>query len=467
MIRLSPPSAVRWIARTLEEAGFETWAVGGAVRDALAGHPSQDWDLTTRATPKEMRKLFRRTVPIGVDHGTMGILDREGTLYEVTTFRRDVETTGRHAKVAFADRIEEDLARRDFTINAVAWHPLREELFDPFGGVADMEARRLRTVGVPAERFAEDYLRILRALRFAGVFALAIEEESWTALMEAVPRMGILSPERVREELEKVLAGPTPSRSLTLYADSGALAFLYPELAALVGHPSPGRAGDEWELALRTVDRTPSRSPSLRWGALLQGVGLPGEAATREEVAHRGVIRAASLLERLRSSKARIREVGGWVARARFLPAPDADDAELRRWLAGAGRASLGGILRIRGAMARADAEAADRPAGDPRTNRRATDLPLTLDEMATLSRRLRALASAGTPLEVGDLAFDGRELIRMGYRPSPLFGEVLGYLLDRVLDDPALNEETRLAPLAVEWLKERGVEPGGRGGER
>src|SRR5690606_14370270 len=151
------PQAVREITRRLEEAGYQTWAVGGAVRDAVLGLPAGDWDLATRARPHEVRRLFRRTVPIGIEHGTVGVLGRDGVLYEVTTFRRDVETFGRHAVVEFADTVEEDLARRDFTLNALAWHPLTAELKDPFGGLRDLEERRLRTVGRPEERFAEDY----------------------------------------------------------------------------------------------------------------------------------------------------------------------------------------------------------------------------------------------------------------------------------------------------------------------
>ncbi|SVE33298.1 uncharacterized protein METZ01_LOCUS486152, partial [marine metagenome] len=155
----SAPQAVHWIVQELDKAGYETWAVGGAVRDMLLGRPSSDWDLATSARPEQVQKVFRRTVSLGVEHGTVGVLSRNGTLYEVTTFRRDVETDGRHAVVSFADTIEEDLARRDFTINAVAWHPLRANLVDPFGGMGDLQERVLRTVGVPEERFREDYLR--------------------------------------------------------------------------------------------------------------------------------------------------------------------------------------------------------------------------------------------------------------------------------------------------------------------
>ena len=170
--RPDAPPAATWIVRTLEEAGHETWAVGGAVRDVLLGRPAGDWDLTTHARPTDVRRIFRRTIPIGVEHGTVGVLARDGTMYEVTTFRKDVQTDGRHAVVEFASTLDEDLARRDFTINAIAWHPLREELRDPFGGAVDLGHGVLRTVGAPEERFREDYLRVLRALRFAGRFGL-------------------------------------------------------------------------------------------------------------------------------------------------------------------------------------------------------------------------------------------------------------------------------------------------------
>ena len=243
-----PPAAtdsVRWVIRKLERAGFETWAVGGIVRDALAGRPARidDWDLATRARPEQMRAVFGRVVPIGVEHGTMGVLTRE-RMYEVTTFRRDVETFGRRATVEFADDIEEDLARRDFTINAIAWHPLRREMRDPFGGVNDLAAGTLRTVGDARTRFAEDFLRILRALRFAGCFALAIEPNTWAALCEHRRHLADLSPERVREELTKILGSARPSRALSLYAAAGVLPILYPELARCLSRHEQDRLDD-------------------------------------------------------------------------------------------------------------------------------------------------------------------------------------------------------------------------------
>src|SRR5918996_1093130 len=139
MPSLSPPGPVLDIAKRLENAGFETWCVGGAVRDALLGHAGLDWDLATAATPQEVRKLFRRTVPVGIEHGTIGVLDAQGRMHEVTTFRRDVQTDGRHAVVEFGASLRDDLARRDFTINAIAYSPARETLHDPFAGRADLD----------------------------------------------------------------------------------------------------------------------------------------------------------------------------------------------------------------------------------------------------------------------------------------------------------------------------------------
>lgn len=395
----SPPPAVRWITRTLEEAGYETWTVGGAVRDVLMGRPAGDWDLTTRARPDDMRRLFRRTVPIGVDHGTVGVLARDGTMFEVTTFRRDVETDGRHAVVAFADRVEDDLARRDFTINAVAWHALTGRYLDPYGGREDMSAGRLRTVGEPRERFAEDYLRILRALRFAGRFGLEVDPATWDAMVAGVSSLPSLSAERVRDELLKVLdADPRPSTALGLYVRSGATAVLYPELERV-------RDAEAWGAALATVDHLPPGRPLLRLAALLTPL-------SRRE--------AAQLLVRLRLSNADTDRVAH-VAGAGPLPGCAASDAELRRWLSRTGPAHLPPVARLELATARAT------PAGDP-------------GEVVGVWRRLRGVARARPPLDVGDLAIGGRDLIGLGLRPGPRFKEILRTLLDQVLEAPERN---------------------------
>src|SRR5215218_785852 len=170
MPSLAIPRAVQRIAERLEEAGYETWCVGGAVRDAMLGHPHLDWDLATAATPQQVQKGFRRTVPVGIDFGTVGVLDDAGVMHEVTTFRRDVRTDGRHAEVEFGASLDDDLARRDFTINAIAYSPKCNVLHDPFGGRRDLMLGVVRAVGDPRTRMREDRLRALRAIRFAGCF---------------------------------------------------------------------------------------------------------------------------------------------------------------------------------------------------------------------------------------------------------------------------------------------------------
>jgi tRNA nucleotidyltransferase (CCA-adding enzyme) len=442
-IDLRPPAEVRWIVRRMEEAGFSTWAVGGAVRDALAGRRPGDWDLATSARPHDVQRVFRRTVPVGIDHGTVGVLGRDGRMYEVTTFRRDVETFGRHAVVAFADAIDEDLERRDFTINAVAWHPLTHRVFDPHVGRLDLERGVLRTVGEPAERFAEDRLRVLRALRFAGRFGLRIEPRTWAALSHAAPALAHLSAERVREELTKVLAElPRPSVSLRLYAESGALRDWYPELEAC--RSVRDRYGDTvWEHSLMVVDALPRHRAALRLVALLHDIGKPPTARDTPrgpgfpDHAAAGAAMARGVLRRLKASNAEMDRAVHLIAHHAGFPSPDAAPAEVRHWLRLVGRPYLFDLFRLRFADARARSEAG--------AHKLATALQLF--------RRARAILREQPPLEVGDLAIGGAELRGLGLRPGPRFGQILRELLERALRDPALNTPERLLAIVREEL--------------
>lgn len=447
-IDLNPPKAVRRIARRLEEAGYETWAVGGAVRDRVAGRPAGDWDLATRATPQEVMRVFRRTVPVGVDHGTVGVLDG-GHMYEVTTFRRDVETFGRHAVVEFAERLEEDLSRRDFTINALAWHPLRGELVDPFHGRKDLQEGRLRTVGAAAERFAEDYLRILRALRFAGQFELEIDPSTWDALTAAVEHLTELSAERVREELYKVLANiRRASWALDLYRRSGVLYVLYSELAALSGEPHPDSSRDLWELSIIAVDTLPPGRVLARLAALLHAVGMPpartrdlrgGWRYTGHEIL--GGRKAEDMLRRLKASNADTERVARLVRHQPDLFPPDSPDTVVRRWLRHVGPDLVNDLFRLRFALWRAGNEES--------AEVRPEDL---LERWQKVRRVLRQRPALGT----NDLAVGGAELKAAGLTPGPRFGEILADLLERVTDDPSLNREDRLLEIVRrEWMDE------------
>ena len=449
-VTLQPPAAVTEITERLEKSGFETWAVGGSVRDALLGpaapgkHKPGDWDLATRARPDDVRRLFKRTVPVGIEHGTVGVLARDGIMYEVTTFRRDIETFGRHAVVAFADTIDEDLSRRDFTFNALAWHPLQEELRDPFHGLDDLRAGVLRTVGNPRERFAEDYLRILRGLRFAGHFVLQIDPETWEALQAGTPNLASLSAERVREELWKIFTNTRhASAALKLYASTGALAVLYPELVPLIGlHESGESHPDAWEETVATVDALPINRPVLRMAALLHKIGLPA-ARTRDLrggwrfTGHEqiGARKAEELMRRLKTSNSDAERVVTLVARQSQLFPPDAPPSGIRRWLMHVEPTFVRDLFRLRIAMWRA------RPVAGGE------------QDITHRWRRAHAALLEHPVLDPGGLAIDGSDLKQLGLTPGPRFGEILRSLLERVIEQPALNTKEQLLGIVQKEL--------------
>jgi tRNA nucleotidyltransferase/poly(A) polymerase len=437
VVELKPPAAVLDIAQRLQSHGHQAWAVGGAVRDALLDRHGDDWDLATDALPETVRRIFRRTFPIGIAHGTVGVLGSDRVLYEVTTFRRDVETFGRHAVVAFAEHLEDDLARRDFTINAIAWNPLTGEIRDPYGGVQDLQGRTLRTVGNPAERFAEDYLRVLRALRFAGHFQLVVESETWQALKDAVPQLGMLSAERVREELWKVLSKTrAASTTLRLYADAGVLSQLFPELAATVGIDVAG-ARDAWDISLAGVDAIPPRRTLLRVAALLHALGYPGARARDLRGGWRytgheaiGARHAEAVMRRLKASNVDIERVTELVRKQSDLFPPDAPPAGVRRWFLHVPPALVNDFFRLRIALWRA--------------------WPVAGGDRDLLERWRKAHAERlrHPILTLSGLAIDGHDLRDLGIEPGPRYSRILQHLLDCVIQQPALNTREQLLAL-------------------
>jgi tRNA nucleotidyltransferase (CCA-adding enzyme) len=385
---LEIPEPILEIARTLEGAGFEAWCVGGTLRDTLLGHPQSDYDIATTAMPEQVQALFPKTIGVGIKYGTVGVLDRKRELHEVTTFRRDVATDGRHAVVAYGVALEDDLARRDFTINAIAYHPLRHEWRDPFGGARDLEHRLVRAVGDPAQRFREDYLRILRALRFAARFDFSIDPRTWEAARAAAPGLARLSAERVRDEWFKSLR---TARSLTqlvsLWKEVGAASEWIPELDAELGSSA-------------TI---PTPSPSERDPVLLTALLCSSPAA---------------VLTRLKASNAEI-------DRARALEAgPEApsgnDERSVRRWLAQTGESAddLSALWSLR-------------HRGDP-----------------PWGEAVRKIRRRGDALTRTDLAVSGSDMESLG-ASGPRIGQMLAGLLDQVLEDPALNTKDRLLDLA------------------
>ena len=382
--RLPIPDAVLRIAKQLEGAGYETWCVGGAIRDNLLGVENHDFDLTTAAPPGEVQRLFKRTVPVGIEHGTVAVLDQQNRQHEVTTFRKDIKTDGRHAVVEFGVSLMDDLARRDFTINAIAYHPIRHEWRDPFHGADDLEHKLIRSVGDANWRFQEDYLRILRALRFSARFEFRIHSRTLEAAKANVQGLAQLSAERVRDEWFKGIAtAKRVSKLLTLWIDVGAARIWLPEI--------PG--GGKRETG--NVDKLPR-------DAVLVTAYLASDPA--------------SLLTRLKSSNKdieRARAIGQWRDKypdPRHLP-------EVRKWLSQVGEYADDLLALLPGlAVSR---------------------FPFPVSRLPKVVAAVRA---AKDPLTVKDLAVKGDDLLAAGVRPGPQVGETLERLLAEVLEDPSRN---------------------------
>lgn len=419
---LSPPKPVLEIAADLEHAGYEAWCVGGAIRDALLGHPDLDWDLATSATPAEVREIFghRRTIPVGIEFGTVGVLDRHGTMHEVTTFRRDVRTDGRHAEVEFGVSLDDDLARRDFTINAIAYSPKRDEIRDPFEGRADLGRRIVRAVGDAHARMREDRLRALRAIRFAARFDFAIDPATHRAIEDSAPALDRLSRERIKQELDKTMEQVRrPSAALATWRAVGAFKTLIPALDAL---PREAFAVVDC-LAMPGVSRRPARR-AIRYAGLFASLA-PTDAAeilTGLRAARHEIQLVSALVDRWKT-------LGGEMSSA-LEAGRRPNDAMVRAWVAAVGRLQIGPFMRLASGM-----WSAAHAAGDPSPS---------AGDIHALHRRLLASALRD-PVDLGSLAVDGDDLRRAGIPPGPGLGRILQALLVAVIADPDRN--------AADWL--------------
>ncbi len=407
--RLDIPTDVLEIARTLEDAGHEAWCVGGAIRDTLLGEPNTDYDVATSATPDVVQRLFRHTVPVGERFGTVAVRTRRRH-HEVTTFRRDVQTDGRHAVVEYGASLDEDLARRDFTINAIAYHPLRHEWRDPFDGVADLERRVVRAVGDPVQRFREDYLRILRALRFAARFEFAIDPATWEAIKSEVGGLAQLSAERVREEWFKGLrTARSVRRLLELWITSGARKTWLPELlgeaplSIQAGPPPAAPAATPHPWVGRLADRG-SVLPAIEEG---HGAGLPRDPVLLTILL---CLDPVAVLVRLKAANAEIARAAAVLTGA---SEPEGNSpVAVRRWMAAVGDAvdDLTSLWRLRHGAP---------PLWEP---------------------VVRGIRERGEPLTRKQLAVSGNDLRAVGVPAGPQMGVVLDRLLSLVVDDPSLN---------------------------
>jgi putative nucleotidyltransferase with HDIG domain len=433
------PPRVADLIDHLIAAGHAAFVVGGSLRDTLLGRPPEDWDLATDALPERLVSLFHGAVYEN-RFGTVAVR-RDDDVFEITTFRteHDYADFRRPHRVEFGDDLRADLARRDFTINAMAWgrgpDDAGNHLVDPFGGREDLASRTLRAVGDPDARFREDALRMVRAVRLAATLDVTIDPATLAAITANAELVGRLSNERIGGELAKLLAAPAPSVGLRLAKLTGILAVISPELAAQPGIPQNKVPGEDlWDHTLRAVDAAPTDRPIVRLAALLHDIGKPSTQADGRFHHHdaAGAALVESLLRRLRYPRPAADEVTHLVRHHMFLVDPDATDAAIRRFIKRIGPDRLDALFALR----RADDIGSGMPPDAPK--------------LLAFRARVDAELAAEVALERNALAIDGSDLIgELDLEPGPTLGRVLDELVERVIADPGLNERGSLLLLA------------------
>ncbi|MFW5811727.1 MAG: CCA tRNA nucleotidyltransferase [Alkalispirochaetaceae bacterium] len=434
-------------AQRFSDAGFELYLVGGAVRSMLLKKQPVDFDFATNATPRQVKDLFRRVIPTGEAHGTVTVIFR-GSHYEVTTYRTETAySDGRHPDtVTFASSIEEDLSRRDFTVNAIALRLPSGETKDPFSGREDLRNGIIRAIGDPAERFAEDGLRLMRAIRFATQLDFAVDEATFEAIGAEAHRLEVIARERVRDELQKILLSDRPSRGLSLLEETRLLNQIIPELSSSRGKSQGSDSTfDLFEHSLEVVRFTPAEL-DLRLAALFHDLA---KAWTREE-SEDGRLAfpdhdklsaevAERRMEELRFPRKTIAAVSTLVRHHMFSYSSEQGDASIRRMVSRLGAETIFRLITLR----RADV------AGK---RGRLVAVP----QMDELEDRLKRVLSQDAALSRKDLAVNGKDLMNAGIPKGPKLGLVLDELLETVLDDPEMNSPEKLLPLGMRIYRER-----------
>jgi len=430
------------VVERLVDAGHEAYPVGGGVRDLLLGRRVVDWDVATAARPEEVQNLFERVIPTGIAHGTVTVLFGKSKI-EVTTFRGDLGySDGRHPdEVNFLKSLPEDLKRRDFTVNAMAWDLGKQRLIDPLGGRRDLKRSLIKAVGEADRRFSEDGLRPMRAVRFACVLGFDIEKQTFEAISKSLKVFRKVAPERIRDELLKILASRQAARGIELLRLSDLLAEIIPEILETVGfEQNHFHRYDVYEHTLKCLERARGDGV-LKLAVLLHDIGKPqaaeGPAGERTFYRHEAKSSelAARIMRRLRFSnleRARARKL---IEEHMFHYEPQWTDGAVRRLVRRVGPDRLEDLWEMR----RADAWGRGMGVRD------------TLGNLKALKNRVAKVLAENATLKVTDLALDGEDVMRiLRCGPGPRIGEVLEALLERVLDDPALNcrqELERLIP--------------------
>lgn len=440
-MQIQLPDKVHHIINTLEEAGYEAYAVGGCVRDSILGRKPDDWDITTSAKPEEIKRLFPRTVDTGIKHGTVTVL-LGGEGFEVTTYRVDgVYEDGRHpSEVTFTASLKEDLKRRDFTINAIAYNA-RTGLVDLYGGLADIENRVIRCVGIAGERFDEDALRMLRAVRFSAQLSFRIEEATGEAVKALAPNLQKISAERIQVELVKLVTSPNPDYLRTAY-ELGITAQILPEFDLCMETPQRHKhhCYDVGEHILHSmIEVGPDKV--LRLGMLFHDIGKPQTLTidpdgTTHNKRHpfEGEKITRKVMRRLKFDNDTTDKVTKLVLYHDYDIAPT--EAGVRRAINRMGEDIFAMIFTVR----RADIAAQSDYMREEK-----------LAKVAYIEKLYSEILARKDAVTLKDLAISGNDLIAEGMPPGRQIGETLSALLERVLDDPSLNTREILLKLYKE----------------
>lgn len=433
------PERVIQILEKLESAGYEAWCVGGAVRDLLLGREPGDWDVTTNALPEAVLELFApHAVPTGLQHGTVTVGGGRGV--EITTYRRDGEylDNRRPESVEFTSSLKEDLARRDFTVNAIAMDR-SGNLYDPWGGQGDLAAGIIRAVGEPSARFGEDALRIMRGLRFASRLGFVIESQTSEAIHRCAPLLKNIAVERLNVEMTGLLCGNHAAQVLLEYPD--VLGVFMPEILPCVGFEQRSKYHiyNVWEHTARAVESV-EHEPVLRWTMLLHDLGKPDTFTVDENGAghfyghfRESVVKAKAIMERLRFDNRSKQQILTLVERHDSELA--LTDRAVRRALARYGEETLRLLLKVK----RADNLA------------QASEYRGRQELITQWEQLLNVELASGSCFSLGQLAVKGNDLMAIGIQGKKI-GETLNELLSQVIDEKLPNDKTVL----IEYVKEK-----------
>lgn len=443
VILMNIPLEVKDILNTFHNNGYEAFIVGGCVRDHMLGIVPKDYDITTNALPEEIITLFPKTIPTGIKHGTITVMVNNNA-YEVTTYRIDGDyKDNRHPEeVKFVTNIKEDLSRRDFTINALAYNE-QHGLKDFFNGQQDLKNKIIRSVGISDKRFNEDALRMLRAIRFSCQLDFQIHVDTLDSIKNNFSLIKNISIERIRDEFSKILLSSSPSKGLLLLETTGILKLILPELQSCVGfdQKTPYHDKDVFMHALSVVDKTPSIL-HLRLAALFHDISKPqcfflDEKGISHFYGHpkKGEDVTRTILKRLKYDNETINKVCILV-REHMNVLDNPKDSALKRLLNRVGKDIIFDLFKLQ----RADILSSAPPF-------------LFIKNVDYMDNKISEIIKSDVPLNSKQLAVDGNDLIKeLSIKPGKIIGNILNYLLDRVLDEPTLNTRENLLSLAKEF---------------